>query len=369
MDGARARNAAMISLDLLARGFDHRRAEGLLPTPVQRRMLRKGIAAVFLAIATAVASGIWSDAAVAAETADRYPTRPIRVVVGFPPGGPVDLQARVILPKLSEALRQPIVIDNRPGADGAVGSELVARAAADGHTLLYGNAGHVTNQILHGNRLPFDAIRDFSPVGLVTTAAYVLIAHPSVPAGGVTELTALARAQPGKLSYGSAGSGSFAHLAGELLKSSAGIDIVHVPYKGGAGSLAAVLAAEIPLAFVGVPPTLPHIKNGRVKALAVSSIRRIAVLPQVPPVSEAGFPDFDVAARYGFFAPARTSGTIVTQLNRALRSILELPDTRSRLAMFGLEAIPSTPEEHLAHLKAEFARWTPIIKATGMRVD
>jgi tripartite-type tricarboxylate transporter receptor subunit TctC len=235
--------------------------------------------------------------------------------------------------------------------------------------LLYGNAGHVTNQILHGNKLSFDAIRDFYPVGLLTTAAYVLISHPSVPASGVSDLVALAKSQPGKLSYGSAGSGSFAHLAGELLKSSAGIDIVHVPYKGGAGSLAAVLAAEIPLAFVGVPPTLAHIKNGKAKALAVSSSRRIAVLPQVPAVSEAGFPNFDVAARYGIFAPARTPNAIVMQLNRELRTILEMSDTRSRLAALGLETIPSTPEEHLAHLKAEFARWTPIIKATGMRID
>jgi tripartite-type tricarboxylate transporter receptor subunit TctC len=325
--------------------------------------------ALVLALAIGAAAFLAPRAASAGESADRYPTRPVRVIVGFPPGGPVDLQARVIMPKLAEALRQPVVIDNRAGADGAVGSELVARAAPDGHTLLYGNAGHVTNQILHANKLPFDAIRDFSPVGLLTTSTYVLIAHPSIPASSVSELVALAKSQPGKLSYGSAGSGSFAHLAGELLKTSASIDLVHVPYKGGAGSLAAVLAAEIPLAFVGVPPTLPHIKSAKVRALAVSSAQRSAALPQVPAVSEAGFPDFDVAARYGFFAPARTPGAIVARLNRELRAILAMSETRSRLAAFGLETIPSTPEEHAAHLRAELARWTPIIKATGMRID
>jgi tripartite-type tricarboxylate transporter receptor subunit TctC len=310
-----------------------------------------------------------SQVATSAEAIDRYPLRPVRVVVGFPPGGPVDLQARVILPRLSEALRQPIVIDNRAGADGAVGSEVVAKSAPDGHTLLYGNAGHVTNQILHNNALPFDAIKDFAPAGLLTTSAYVLIAYPSLAANGVAELIALAKTKPGALSYGSAGNGSFAHLAGELLKASARIDLVHVPYKGGAGSLNAVLGGQIPLAFVGTPPTLPHIKSGKIKALAVSSAKRISALPQTPAISEAGFADFDVAARYGFFAPARTPHAVITRLNRDLRAILEMPDVRERLTALGLETIGSTPEQHAAQIKSEFARWTPIIKATGMRLD
>ena len=340
-----------------------------MPNCVMHRALRNNYAASFLVIVLTAFRGFSSFAASVSDPVDRYPMRPLRVIVGFPPGGPVDLQARVILPKLSDALDRPVVIDNRAGADGAVGSELVARAQADGYTLLYGNAGHVTNQILHHNKLSFDAIRDFSPVGLLTTSAYVLIAHPSVPANGVSELVALARSQPGKLSYGSAGSGSFAHLAGELLKTSARVDLVHVPFKGGAGSLTAVLAADIPLAFVGVSATLPHLKTGKIKALAVSSARRSAALPQVPAVSEAGFPNFDVAARYGFFAPAHTPLSIVMRLNRELRAILERPDTRGRLGALGLEAIPSTPDEHAAHLRAEFARWTPIIQATGMRID
>ena len=313
------------------------------------------------------ALAISSQAAEAA--ADRYPTKPIRVVVGFPPGGPVDLQARVILPKLSEALRQPIVIDNRAGADGAVGSEVVARSTPDGHTLLYGNAGHVTNQILHNNKLPFDAIKDFAPVGLLTTSAFVLIAHPSVAANTIPELIALAKTQPGKLTYGTAGNGSFAHLSGELLKSVARIDLVHVPYKGGAASMNAVLGGQIPLSFVGVAPTFPHLRSGKIKALAVTSAKRMAALPQTPTIAESGFPDFDVAARYGFFAPARTPHAIVMRLNRELRAILETPDVRERLAGLGLETIGSTPEQHAAHLKSEFVRWTPIIKATGMKLD
>jgi tripartite-type tricarboxylate transporter receptor subunit TctC len=252
----------------------------------------------------------------AAEVAlDRYPTKPIRVVVGFPPGGPVDLQ------------------------------------------------------ILHNNKLPFDAIRDFSPVGLLTTAAYVLIAQPTLPANNIPELVTLAKTQPGKLAYGTAGNGSFAHLAGELLKTSARIELVHVPYKGGAGSLGAVLGGQIPLAFTGTPPTLAHVKSGKVKALAVTSARRAAVLPQTPAIAESGFPDFDVAAVYGFFAPARTPPHIVTRLNRELLAILDKPDVRERLSALGLEPIGSTPEAHAAHIKAEFARWTPIIKATGMKLD
>jgi tripartite-type tricarboxylate transporter receptor subunit TctC len=304
-----------------------------------------------------------------ASAGEAYPVKPIRVLVGFPPGGPVDLQARVILPKLGDALHQPVVIENRPGADGAVGSEIVARAAPDGYTLLYGNAGHVTNQILHKNRLPFDAIRDFTPLGLLTASAYLLIVHPSVPANSIADLIALARAKPGQLSYGSAGNGSFAHLAGELLKASARIDLVHVPYKGGAGSLSAVLGGEIPVAFVGIPPTLPHVRSGKVKALGVTARERVAALPQVPTIAEAGFPDFDVSARYGFFAPARTPEAIVMRVNTELRAILGMPNVRERLALLGLQPIPGSPEEHAAEIKAEFARWTPIIKATGMRVD
>ena len=206
--------------------------------------------------ALTIAAAIFSHVYAAADIADGYPGKSIRVVVGFPPGGPVDLQARVILPKLSEALRQTIVIDNRAGADGAVGSEVVAKSTADGYTLLYGNAGHVTNQILHDNRLPFDAIKDFAPVGLLTTSAFVLIAHPSLPANSVSELIGFAKTRPGALSYGTAGNGSFAHLSGELLKSAARINLIHVPYKGGAASMNAVLSAEIPLAFVGIAPTL-----------------------------------------------------------------------------------------------------------------
>ena len=311
----------------------------------------------------------FSRSSAAAEPADRYPVKPVRVIVGFPPGGPVDLQARVILPRLSEALRQPIVIDNRAGADGALGSELVAKSPPDGHTLLYGNAGHVTNQILHGNALPYDAIRDFAPAGLLTSSAFVLFAHPTLPAGNVAELISLAKAQPGKLSYGSAGNGSFAHLSGEYLKAAARIDLVHVPYKGAAPALNDVLGGQIPLAFLGPAPLLPHIRSGRIKALAVTSAKRISVLPRIPAIAEAGFPDFDVAAWYGFFAPARTSPAIITRLNRELRAILEMQDVRERLAALGVEPVGSTPEQHAAHIKSELARWTPVIKATGMRVD
>ena len=305
----------------------------------------------------------------AADPTERYPLRPLRVIIGFPPGGPVDIQARVIMQKLGDALQQSVVIDSRPGADGVIGNDLVAKATPDGHTLLYGSASHVINQILRAKTLPYHAIRDFAPCGLLTHSAFLLIAHPSLPANTIGELIALAKARPGTLSYGSSGSGSMPHLAGEYLKILARISLTHIPYKGAAPSLTDVLGGQIPLAFVGPPPALPHIKSGKIKVLAVTGSKRAAALPQVPTVAEAGFRDYDVAAWYGFFAPAKTPRAIVDRLNRELRTILGMMEVRERLSVLGLEPVGSTPSEHAAHLEAELARWTPVVKFAGLRID
>lgn len=304
-----------------------------------------------------------------ADAAEPYPLKPLRVIVGFPPGGPVDLQARVIMQKLSDALHQPIVIDSRPGADGVIGNDLVAKSVPDGYTLLYGSASHVISQILRGKALPYDAIKDFAPVGLLTNSPYILVAGPAFPANNVTELIALAKARPGTLSYGSSGSGSMPHLAGEYLNILARITLLHIPYKGAAPALNDVLGGQIPLTFVGPPPVMPHIKSGRVRALAVTTIKRATALPDVSTIAEAGFRDYDVAAWYGFFAPANTAPAIVGRLNRELRAIVKMPDVRERLAILGLEPVGSTPAEHLAHLEAELTRWTPVVKAAGLKVD
>lgn len=316
------------------------------------------------------ALGTYATELHAADAAERYPLKSLRVIVGFPPGGPVDLQARVIMQKLSDVLHQPIVVDSRPGADGVIGNDLVAKSSPDGYTLLYGSASHVISQILRGKALPYDAIRDFAPVGLLTNSPYLLIASPALPANNVTELIALAKARPpGSLSYGSSGSGSMPHLAGEYLNILARISLLHIPYKGAAPALNDVLGGQIPLTFVGPPPALPHVKSGRVKALAVTTIKRAAALPDVSTIAEAGFRDYDVAAWYGFFAPANTAPAIVDRLNRELRAIVKMPDVRERLAILGLEPVGSTPAEHLAHLKAELTRWTPVVKAAGLKVD
>ena len=297
------------------------------------------------------------------------PARPLRVIVGFPPGGPVDLQARIVLQKLGSSLKQSVVIDNRPGADGALGNEIVAKSAPDGYTLLYGSAGHVINHILRGKALPYDTMRDFAPAGILTGSPYLLVAHPSFAPNTVSELIALAKSQPGSISYASSGSGSTPHLAGEYLKMVARIDLVHVPYKGAAPALNDVLGGHVPLTILGPPPVLPYIKSGKIKALAVTTLQRFSALPQVPTIAEAGFPGFDVGAWYGFYAPAKAPTEVVTLLNRELCAILAQPEVRERLGMLGLDVIGSTTEAHAAHIQADLVRWAPVIKASGMRID
>jgi len=328
---------------------------------------RRWVAAAIVFVWTWAGGGLhW---ALAAEPAVAYPSRPLRVIVGFPAGGPVDVQARIVMQRVSDSLQQSIVVDNRAGADGALANTMVAQATPDGYTLLYGSAGHVINKILRGKSVPYDAIRDFTPVGLLTQSAFVLATAASFPANSVSDLVAMARAKPGSISYASSGSGSTPHLATEYLRMMAKIELVHVPYKGAVPGMNDVMGGRVPFTILGPPPALPHIRSGRLKALAVTGAKRMPILPQVPTIAESGFPGYEVAAWYGFFGPARLPAAIVATLNRELRAALDTPDVREKLAVVGLETVGSSPAEHRAHLEADFVRWTPVVKASGMKLD
>lgn len=299
----------------------------------------------------------------------KYPSKPIRVIVGFSPGGAVDVQARIIAQRLSETLGQTVLVENRPGADGILASDFVAKAPPDGHTIGYVSAGHAMNSILHAKTLPYHAIKDFAPVSLVASGPLTLVVNRSLPVNGLKELVALAKARPGQLNFASSGSGGTMHLAGELLKSEAKINIVHVPYKGGAPALTDVLGGQVEMTFVGAPASMPHIRSGRLKVLAVTTTKRAAALPDVPTVAELGYPNYELAAWYGVLAPARTSAAIVGQLSAEFAKAVAVLDIREKLLALGIEPVGSTPEQFGEHLRNEIARWTPIIARAGVKPE
>jgi tripartite-type tricarboxylate transporter receptor subunit TctC len=312
---------------------------------------------------------VCAAAADAAEQSGKYPSRPVRVIVGFAAGGAVDVQARVVAQRLTETLGQTVLVENRPGADGILAGDFVAKSAPDGHIVAYVSAGHAMNSILHAKTLPYHAIRDFAPVSLVASGPLTLVVNRALPVNGLKELIALAKARPGQLNFASSGSGGTMHLAGELLKSVAKINIVHVPYKGGAPALTDVIGGQVEMTFVGAPASMPHIRSGRLKVLAVTTSKRAAALPDVPTVAELGYPGYELAAWYGVLAPARTSAAIVTQLSVELAKALAVPDVREKLLALGIEPVGSTPGEFGEHLKNEIARWTPIIAKAGVKPE
>jgi tripartite-type tricarboxylate transporter receptor subunit TctC len=297
-----------------------------------------------------------------------YPNRPIRLVVAFAPGGSVDAVARVVGQRLSETLGQQVVIDNRPGAGGNVSAEIVARSTPDGHTLYICSASLVANASLY-RQIPYDPVRDFFPITLLASAQSVLVTHPAFPAKSVKELIALAKKSPGKINYASPGSGSSGHLTMELFKSMSGIDLVHVPYKVMSQLQGDVIAGQVPLAFSTIPGALPHIKAGRMAALAVSGPRRSPVLPSVPTVAEAGVPGYEAVTWYPVLAPAGTPRAIVDKLNAQLVSIINSPDLQERLLSMGVEPNGSTPAELAAHLKRELVKWRKVVEISGAKVD
>jgi tripartite-type tricarboxylate transporter receptor subunit TctC len=298
-----------------------------------------------------------------------YPNHPISLVVGFTPGGPSDVLARVLGKKLDQILGQPVVIDNRPGAGGNIAAEVVAHAAPDGYTLLMGNNSILaTNAVLY-KKVAFDPEKDFEPIALIGSQANILVVNPSVPARSMAELIALAKANPGKLNFASSGHGAAAHLAGELFKSRAGIDIVHVAYKGGAPALQDVIAGHVQMIFATAASVVGHIQSGAVRPLAVTTPRRTSVLPDIPTVAELGIPGFDATTWHGLAVPAGTPRDIVVTLNRATNTALKSPDVQKSLADLGVDIIGGSSEEFGAYIKSEIPKWTAIVKSSGAKLD
>ena len=297
--------------------------------------------------------------------AQPYPTKPIRVIVPFGAGGPSDYLVRAVGVRLAESWGQQLIVDNRTGANGIVGSELAARAAPDGYTLVMATNGtHGINASLFP-RLPYDTVKDFAPVTRFGLAPYLLIAHPSLPVRGVKELIALARQRPGELSWSVGGSPS--QLAVELFKKSAGINLIVVPYKGNAPAITAAISGEVPLSFGNVAASVPHVKGGRLRALGVGSLQRSAVMPGIPTVAEAGLPGYVAGAWYGLLAPAATPRAIVDRLSSELVRILKMPDVQQRLRNEAYDIIADTPDQFAAAIIAEIAKWAPIVKQAGLR--
>lgn len=323
------------------------------------------IAALLGAVALAL-----SAAPAAAQDAAGFPARTIRIVVPFPPGGVTDRLARVVAQKMQEQWGQPAVVDNRPGASGMIAAEQVAKSPPDGYTLMMGHIGtHAINPSLFA-KLPYDPVQDFAPVSLLVSVPNILLVHPSVPAGSVAELIALARAKPGTLNFASPGSGTSGHMSAELFKSLAGIDIVHVPYKGPGPALQDLLAGQVNMLFDTVASSMPQVRAGKLKGLAVTTPARSAIAPDVPTMAEAGVAGYEIAPWFAAYAPAGTPPAVIDKLNAEMRRILALPDVRTAFVdQQGMTLIASSPAELGAHTQREIAKWARVVKATGARAD
>jgi tripartite-type tricarboxylate transporter receptor subunit TctC len=316
-----------------------------------------------LSIFTVVVASATACVAVTAAHAQNYPVRPVRLLVPSTPGGSVDTLARSIGTRLSDKWGQQVVIDNRSGAGGVIAAETTAKAIPDGYTLLMCTVSScATNVSLHKS-LPYDPVRDFAPVSLVATQNLMLVVHPSVPASSVKDLVAAAKASPGKFSFASAGSGTGSHLSGELLKVLAGIDLLHVPYKGIAPGLLDVIGGQVSMAFPSIISGTPQWKSGKVRALAVTGSKRSPVAPELPTMMEAGVKGYESATWYGVLAPAKTPPAIVKKLNAEIVAVLKQPEVRDRIAKDGAEPVGSTPEEFGAYMRAEIAKWGKVIRA------
>jgi tripartite-type tricarboxylate transporter receptor subunit TctC len=297
-----------------------------------------------------------------------YPVKPVRIVVGFPPGGTNDVLARLIAPRLTEQLGQTVVVDNRPGANGIVATELVAKAPPDGHTLLLHSVAHAINAGLY-KKLPFDPVADFVPVVLLAAGQLVMVVHPSLPPRSVKELIALARARPGALNYASTGSGGSPHLAMELFKTMAGVNIVHVPYKGTGPALTDVLSGQVPVMFPPLLPALPHISAGKLRALALAGRDRSPAARDIPTMAETALPAFEASAWFGLFAPARTPAEVVGRINTETNRLLQAPDLRERLVSQGADPRGGTAEEFDTYVRSEIAKWSKVVAASGAKAE
>jgi tripartite-type tricarboxylate transporter receptor subunit TctC len=298
-----------------------------------------------------------------------YPNKPVRMIAPYPPGGTSDIIARIVGQKLNEAWGQQIVVDNRAGANGGIGSELAAKSPADGYTLLVGNMTPIAaNPSLYA-KLGYDSLHDFAGISLVAAGPNVLVVHPALPVKSVQELTAYAKANPGKLNFGSGGAGSPAHLAGEMYKSLTGVAMTHVPYKGTVLSVNDLIAGQVQLVFSDAPPAVPHVKSGKLRALAVTGAKRTPLLPELPTVAEAGVAGFALDNWWGILVPAGTPRAVVGRINTEIVKAMQTADVRERFANLGVEAIHSTPAAFDDYIKAEYAKLAKIIKASGARAD
>ena len=320
-------------------------------------------------------AALWLAAALAvltphaAAAADAYPAKPIRFVVAFPPGGGTDIIARSIAHKLAERFAQQVVVDNRPGAGGNIGTDIVAKSAPDGYTILMGSAGPLAINASLFAKMPFDPIKDLAPVTLAASTPNVLVVHPSLPARTVKELIALARARPGEINFASSGHGTPAHLAGELFNSMAGVKLVHIPYKGAAPALADLLGGQVQIMFSTMPPALPHVKDGKLRALAVTSLKRSPATPELPTMDETALPGFEAITWHGVVVPAGTPAAIIARLNREIVAILHLPDVVERLSNQGAEALGSTPEEFASYIRSESIKWAKVVRESGAKAE
>jgi tripartite-type tricarboxylate transporter receptor subunit TctC len=327
----------------------------------------RGIVCHIGALALALGSGVVPGVAGAADAA--YPDRPIHLIVPFPAGGGADSLARLVMPRVAKALGQPIVIENKAGAGGNVGAEVAARAAPDGYTLLYGTNGtHAINASLYRN-LRFDPVKDFTPVSRMTEIATMLIVNPQLPVHSVSELIRYARANPGKLNFASAGNGTTSHLAGELFKAQAGIDIVHVPYRGGALAMTDLIGGQVQMMIEVMPNAYPQAREGRVRALAVAAAARFPGAPELPTIAESGLPGFEASAWDGLFVPAGTPAAIVERLNAAVHQALEDPEIEAALRARGAQPMPDTPEAFARFIAASAERWAQAVRASGAKID
>ena len=327
------------------------------PSTARRHHLT-GILALAL-LGSAIAPAAW---------AQQYPDKPVKLVVPYPPGGPTDIVARVVAQKLQDAMGQPFVIENRPGAGGNPGAEAVARSAPDGHTLVVATTAHAINPSLF-SKLSYQLMKDFAPVSQLTAGPLVIVANPALPANNVKELIALAKSKNGGLNFGSSGNGQSTHLSAELFSAMAGVKMAHVPYKGSAPALTDVMAGQTDLMFDTMLSAMPHVKAGKLKALAVTSAQRSPVAPDVPTVAEGGLPGYEAIAWNGLLAPAGTPAPVVAKLNAELKKVLESPDVKQRFEAQGFTPMWNTPADYRAFMQAEVDKWAKVVKTSGATLD
>jgi tripartite-type tricarboxylate transporter receptor subunit TctC len=300
--------------------------------------------------------------------AQEYPAKPVRIIIGFPPGGATDLVSRLMAPKYAGLLKQQFIVDNRPGANGVIGSDLAAKAAPDGYTIHLATVGSLVLSPSTG-KVPYDPFKDFAPISQAVALQNIFIVHPNLPARTLKELIALARAKPGALNFASPGTASTGHLAGELFKSMANVNLVHVPYKGGGPAIVDLVAGHVEVFVAIISTAVPQVKAGKARALAVTGAKRAAALPDVPTVAEAALKGYEATTWYGYVAPAATPRPILERLHKTTVTVLEMPDVKQALLDQGIEAAPSSPEQFAAYIKSETGKWTKLIKASGIKVD